>query len=273
MSEPTPDIALIALDLDGTLLNSRQTLSPRAIAAIGKASARGIKVVLASARPPRSVRGFHRKLNLSTPSIHYNGGLLFDFTTSRVIEHVALELEIAREMVARMDSLCGHEVIVTAELLDKGFASRDDDDRHITQSRRLFPYDVVGPVEQWLIQDMTKLMFAGEALLLEPLALRLARDFAGRANVVYAEANLIQVGSARASKGLALARLASEWGISRERVMAIGDADNDVEMLDFAGFSVAMANAPEHIRRSASLVTQTNDQDGCAIAIEKILRQ
>src|SRR4051794_39908176 len=88
---PRPRIKLVAIDLDGTLLSSRKTITPKTHTAIKAAIATGVKVVLATARPPRSVRSYYEALKLDTPTVNYNGALIWDEARRRAVEHVPLD--------------------------------------------------------------------------------------------------------------------------------------------------------------------------------------
>src|SRR5262249_6691350 len=94
------DIRLVAIDLDGTLLSSRKTITPMTHTAIKATLAAGVKIVLATARPPRSVRHYYEALRLDTPTINYNGALIWDETRRRVVEHVPLDAAIAKKIIA-----------------------------------------------------------------------------------------------------------------------------------------------------------------------------
>jgi 5-amino-6-(5-phospho-D-ribitylamino)uracil phosphatase len=264
----TTGIRLIALDLDGTLLDPKQQISPRAMRSVARAESMGVKVMLASARPPRSTRAFHSQLQLSTPSIHYNGALVLDLPTNSVRSSTRLDMTTARSMC----ELSSDDVIVLAEASDKSFATRDEGDPFQVQTRKLFPYDVVGDWRAWLNEDLHKLMFTGPEQTLIHVNARLRHAFSTKAHIIYSEPNLIQIGATGVSKGKALARLIREIDILPEQVVAIGDADNDIEMLQLAGVSVAMGNASDEVKQHARFLAPTNAHDGCAVAIENVLR-
>src|SRR6478609_10867033 len=93
-------IKMIAIDLDGTLLSSRKTITPRTHTAIKAAFAAGVKIVLATARPPRSVRTYYEALKLDTPTINYNGALIWDESRRKAVEHVPLDVTVAKKVIA-----------------------------------------------------------------------------------------------------------------------------------------------------------------------------
>ncbi len=264
-------IRLIALDLDGTLLDSHRQVSAAVSQQIDRARAMGVEIVLASARPPRSVRPIYDLLSLFTPSIHYNGALVFDLRRGLAIAHEPLPLSIAQDMLAHAESTtCVH-----AELLDRSMMAFDDV-RFPTETRRLFTPDVVGPIKSWLTQDVTKLMFTDDSAAIEMLARSLINAFGEASTILHTEANLIQVTSRNASKGRALKTLAAQMGISMDCVMAVGDAANDVDMLRDAGVAVAMGNACGQLKvvaetHACGWISPTNDHDGVAAAIERFV--
>ena len=111
-------IRMVAIDLDGTLLSSRKTITPKTHTAIRAALAAGVKVVLATARPPRSVRTYYEALKLDTPTINYNGALIWNERHRQVVEHVPLDAAVAKRIIA-WGRKRYPELLVSVEILDK----------------------------------------------------------------------------------------------------------------------------------------------------------
>lgn len=263
-------IQLVAIDLDGTLLNSAKQITD-ATAAILQAAAhtRGVKVVLATARPPRSVLPFYSLLGLDTPMINYNGALVCEPSSGRVLLHRPIPLKTAAGIVALARKL-DPQVLVSAEVLDKWYTDRVDP-LYMTATARMFGPDVVSPIGQWLTESVTKLMFAGPGPGLTELVKAIRRSFRYQVTVVQTEADLVQVTHATAGKAQALRVVAAELGVSRQHVMAIGDNANDVGMLQWAAIGVAMANASPEALAAADVVTDHHDADGAANAIRRLI--
>ena len=263
-------IHLVAIDLDGTLLTSGNEITAPT-EAIVKAVRReqGVHVVLATARPPRSVKRFYDVLGLDGPMINYNGALVFDPAARRILMHAPISAATARGIVdlARDEH---PEVLVSAEVLDRWYTDRVDA-AYITQTGRLFEPDRVAPIDEWLAEPVTKLLLLGDGGRMNELGRSIARAFRYQVSVIQTEAECLQITHPTVSKARALKTVAGELGVMREQVMAIGDNANDVEMLQWAGVGVAMANAPESVLRAADYVTDHNDADGVAKAMHQLI--
>jgi hypothetical protein len=265
-------IHMVAIDLDGTLLNSAKEITDASAAILRTAREQaGVHIVLATARPPRSVLPFYHLLGLNGPMINYNGALVFDPTTQNVIMHKPIPAKIAHGIVLLARTMYP-EILVSAEVMDRWYTDRFDP-AYNTETARMFPPDVVQPVDQWADQSMTKLLLLGRAEWLREIAAAIDRDFTHQVAMVQTEDSLLQVMHATVSKAHALRVVAAELGVNREQVMAIGDNANDVGMLQWAGVAVAMANAAPETLAVADYVTDHHDADGAAHAIRRIILQ
>jgi Cof subfamily protein (haloacid dehalogenase superfamily) len=263
-------IHLVAIDIDGTLLNSSKQISDNTVKAIATARLRlGTHVVLASARPPRTVMPFYRQLELDTPMINYNGALVYDVSSSRVLLHRPIGPKAARR-IADLARAVYPEVLVSAEILDHWYTDKIDHS-YLTETGKLYRPDVVAPLDEWLTQPVTKLLLLGEPDLLAAVAPVVRKEFLHQVSIVQTDEYLLQVMHATASKTQALRVVAAELGVNREQVMAIGDNANDVGMLSWAGVGVAMANAVPSALQAADFVTDHNDADGVAEAFRKFV--
>ncbi len=266
------EIHLVAVDLDGTLLNSAKEITDTSAAILRAAREEaGVHVVLASARPPRTVLPFYRLLDLETPMINYNGALVYDPTCRRVVMHKPIPAKIARGIVTLARRI-RPEVLVSAEVMDRWFTDRFDP-AYNTETGRVLPPDVVEPVEQWLDQSMTKLLLLGEPDWLRGIDAAVHREFRHQVTTVQTEDYLLQIMHATVSKAHALRVVAAEMGVRRKQVMAIGDNANDVGMLRWAGIAVAMANGAPQAIAAADYVTDHHDADGAAHAVRRIILQ
>jgi len=263
-------IHLLAIDLDGTLLNSANEISTAAVTILRTArDQEGVKVVLASARPPRSVMPFYRLLQLDSPMINYNGALVYDPPAGRVLLHTPVALQVARGIVDLARRTYA-DVLVSAEVLDHWYTDHLDQ-TYVTETGRLFKPDVVAPIETWLTEPVTKLLLLGSPEEIGPLGRLIAREFRFQVVVMQTEGQLLQIMHPTVSKAQALRTVAGELGVHREQVMAIGDNANDVEMLRWAGIGVAVANAAPEAIEAANWVTDHHDRDGVAKAIRRLI--
>ena len=256
-------IRLVAIDLDGTLLNDSKQVSERTTDALRCLPGRGVRTVIASARPPRSVRHIYQKLGLDTWTINYNGALIWDETARRVVFHQPMDCAVVREIISRARGWFDG-VLVGCEVLDRWYTDRVDQ-TYTTETGRLFRPDGVMPLADFCNQPITKLLLLGEPAMMRALE-PLFYDYP-QVSAVRADPELIQVMDRRASKAAALKLVAGHYRVPMEQVMAIGDAANDVPMLKVAGVAVAMDNADARVKAVAHWVAPSNNDHGVHAAL------
>lgn len=260
---------LIALDVDGTLLRSDKRLSPRVTQAVRRATEAGVCVVLASARPPRSLSEIHRFLKLDTLQINYNGALVHDPVSRRHIHHKPLPPELASRVV-RHARRVDRDVVVSLEILDKWYTDHVDETLP-TETSKAFTPDFIGPLESFLHVPVTKIMLLATPDRLGRIRGAVVKKFGDELGLAVSDPHLLQVIHPEADKARALALVAGRYGILPSEVMAIGDAPNDLTMLHWAGLGVAVGNAWDNVRMAADVVVPPNDDDGVAHAIERFV--
>ena len=271
--QPAPDpvpvgpIRLVAIDLDGTLLNDSKRVSEQTAEALCCLPQRDVEVVIASARPPRSVRHVYQGLKLDTWQINYNGALIWDEPRRSVVFHRPLGGALVRRIVETARDLFD-EVLVTCEVLDKWYTDRDDQ-THTTETGRLFKPDVVGPLDAILAGEITKLLLLGEPRIILRLEHVIADQFGEHVSVVKTDADMLQIMDRRVSKARALERVAAHYNVPMSQVLAIGDAPNDVGMLGIAGVAVAMDNAHPLVKEIADWVAPSNNDHGVHAALRR----
>jgi Cof subfamily protein (haloacid dehalogenase superfamily) len=264
-------VRLVAVDLDGTLLSSRKTITPLTHTAVKAAVAKGIKVVLATARPPRSVRAYYEALKLDTPTINYNGALIWDEMRRRPVEHVPLEAAVAKKIIAWGRAIYP-ELLVSIEILDKWYTDHYGDvPEYMTETAKQFTPDFVGPLDAFLKVPITKLMLIGNPTRIEELEIGITEKFSAIVSQTRSDAHMLQLMNPTTSKAGALQKIAASLGITADEVMAIGDAPNDVHMLEWAGLAVVPENGWEAAKKVADALVPSNDQDGVAIALQKFV--
>ena len=262
-----PPIDLVALDVDGTLLRTDKRLSIRVVRAIHQVQQQGTRVVLASARPPRSMREIYEHLRLDTWQINYNGAVIHDPPTGRNVFHQPIAADLARRIV-RTARKVDRKVVVSLEILDKWYTDHVDEDLPTETSRRFSP-DFVGPLDSFLHVPVTKIMLLAPPDRLTRVRNAVDRKFGRQIALAVSDAHLLQVIHREVDKSRALATIAEHYNTPAERVMAIGDAPNDVGMLRWAGLGVAMQNAWEVALKAADVVVPSNDDDGVFVALER----
>jgi Cof subfamily protein (haloacid dehalogenase superfamily) len=259
---PSP-IELIALDLDGTLLDRNDAISTPNRVAVEAALHAGVRVVLVTGRGSDVPARVVRELKLNLPAICAHGALTKDFLSGRTLGHIPVPL---LEAVPLVQYAQRHDLDVAVYAQERF---------HRLHGSRLYMEDMKGPhwqeVDSWadvLREAPTFLRFFGSQSVRA-----LQREFADRPlhlrYEVYGELEECAVTSQEATKHRALQRLCADLQIRAEAVLAIGDSPNDLPMLHWAGVGVAMGNAPAAVREAVEMVTATCEQDGVARAIER----
>lgn len=260
----------MAIDLDGTLLTSDKKISVRVIETIKRISAAGVKVVIASARPPRTTREIYEMLELETLQINYNGALIMDPPNARKVFHQPLPAGLVRSIITMARSI-NAETVVNAEILDRWFTDRYEPE-FVTETSRRFRPDCIGPIDQWLHEPVTKLMLSLPEMQLPAIREAMKENFGRETAMMISDKHLLQLVHPEVDKAAGLKRICDRYGFEREHVMAIGDAPNDVGMLEWAGLGVAVQNAWPSVLKAADVVVSSNDEHGVVEAITRYVQ-
>lgn len=283
-------ITLLALDLDGTLLDSRGHISDRNRLAIDTAREQGVRVALVTGRRFRDSRPIALELGLDVPLISHNGALTKHAETLQTVSVLSLPLAAAREALqvgrqAGADALLSddHEglgVLVYDHIRGDNSAAH----RYLAWARRIHgdegggnAVQQVASLEEYLDHEPIHLAFSGGCEAMDRLEEILKRELGSAVKILgtkYIEQDftLLDIVNPAASKGAGVAAAAAELGVQQDEIMAIGDNYNDLEMLLFAGTGVVMANAPLSLREIQGLhPTASNVEDGVALAIEEFI--
>ena len=260
---------MVALDLDGTLLRNDKRISLRVAHAVRKATERGVRVVLATARPPRTTRGIHRALGLDDVQINYNGALILHDGTGRTLLHQPVPARLVQKVV-RFVRKVDPQVAVSVEILDKWYADHIGGMLPMEAQAEFNPH-FVGPMEAFWHKPATKIMLHGSADRLGRVKAALDAKFHQKLAVNVCDADLVQIVHPEVDKSFALRHAAAHYGIARQNILAIGDAPNDIGMIRWAGLGVAMGNSWPQVQVFAKAVVASNDHDGVAEAIERFV--
>lgn len=261
------DIRLIALDLDDTLLSNDLQISPQAKRAIRLAVSRGVAVTLATGRMFASALPFAQELGLDLPLITYQGALV-KYADGRVVYHRPIPLETARELV---DFILPYGYHLNVYLNDELFMQEDSPEGQRYAAIAKVPVHLVPDLRKIMNTEPTKLVIIAQASQLDGLADDLAVRFGDSINITKSKPYFLELAHPQATKGKALATLAESLNIEAHQVMAVGDSPNDLDMIKYAGFGVAMRNAVEEVKKYAHYITSSNDDDGVAEVIEKFV--
>ena len=273
-------VRLIAIDIDGTLLDSRSQVSPANFDALQRAHQAGIETVLVTGRRHDFALPIAQSLGFDLWIISSNGAVTRS-TRGESFHRDLLPKETAVKLCHGMREFRDNTV-VTFDREGMGAIVCEQHERLYGVIQRWMeknaPFiEYVNPIEKALIEDPIQVMFCGEIALMETAVARLSESGLQDAITVlrtqYNHRNLtiVDILNAGCSKGHALERWAAHRGLSRDEVMAIGDNYNDIEMLTFAGHPVIMGNASDDLKQNGWTITLHNDESGVAAAIEQVL--
>ena len=263
------DIKLIAQDLDGTLLDEELRISPRVRRALQAAQAQGVHVTLASGRSTITAHPFAETLNIRTPIIGYQGGQIADPLTGEVLLQRTMAADLAHAAVARAEaedldlSLYSHDTVYFRQLR----YPPEFYDRWFGLPMRHAP-DLHAVVEA---TPPAKFIIIAEPPEADQIEARWKEVFDGRLHIVRSHRLFVEGNPPGVSKGTALAWLARRLGIAQASVMAIGDNDNDITMVEWAGVGVAMGNGSPAVKVVADWTAPPVDADGVAAALERFV--
>lgn len=264
-------IKLVAIDMDGTLLNDHHEINQPVVDAIQAARKAGIYVVISTGRPFSGTKAQLEQLGLNNEDdyvITYNGGLVLNTKTWDIVA----EHSLTREDYLEIDHLA-RKLDVHLHIADK--------EAMYTANRDISPYTIVEsylvnlPLHYRTPEEIakevvpTKMMLIDEPDILEEAFKKIPADYFDRYTIVRSTPFFIEVLNPNTSKGLALKELSEYLGLEPSEVMAIGDAENDLSMIEFAGTGVAMGNSSETVKAAADHIVATNLEDGVKEAFDR----
>lgn len=259
---------LLAADLDGTLMGDDAIVSHRVRAAIGRAIGKGVKVTLATGRAFRAIKRFAEELGTNAPLICYQGGLVVDPWSGEVVYQAAVPPPAAREMVRFAQNRGLH---LNVYLDDRTYVEEITPEAEFYAQISGVPVHPVGNLLAFLDGDPTKLVMISQEATIDRLFPELRERFAGRLQILRSYRTFVEGIPLGVSKGWALDRLAKHLGIAQGETMAIGDSENDADMIAWAHLGVAMAGASPAVRAVADYVAPSVEEDGAAEAIERFI--
>lgn len=265
-------IELLAVDLDGTLLNEKNEMTERNEKALKVVVERGIKVVIATGKTRYSATNMLNRLQLATPGI-YNQGLITYRADGSIAHQTVLDPVVARQVITFAEDR-GFDIIAYAG--DRLLARVETPLTTMLHEHFGEPAtEAIGPLVN-ILDDIpiNKLIVTrqGDPRRIRAIRWQLEMQLDGKGRMVQAQIpDMVEVLPPKGSKGTALKTILKEMGITADKLMAIGDGENDKEMLQMAAISVAMGNADERLKAVADHIVGSNREDGVAEAIDKFL--
>jgi Cof subfamily protein (haloacid dehalogenase superfamily) len=243
-------------------------LRPRTRAAIAALRDKGIHVVLVTGRMFQSVRPYALQAGIDDPVVCYQGAVVAEPGTGHWLRHVPIPLELAREAIAAiheegfsLNCYVGDELYV-AEVTPE--ARRYADFQHLE-------LQAVGDLLGWLEEPPTKLVVIDDPLVLDGLKERMRSRFGDRLYISKSLPYFLEFASPEVTKAAGLDYLSEHLGFRRERTVSFGDGENDIELVEWAGYGIAVENADERVKAVADFICPSVDEEGVAQVIEAYL--
>ncbi|MBM7571516.1 Cof-type HAD-IIB family hydrolase [Aquibacillus albus] len=264
---------LIALDLDGTLLTDDKVISERTKRTVLKAKEAGHIVVIATGRPHRASIDYYHELGLDTPMVNFNGALIHHPTDKKwEVLHSPLPNRTAKKIIQTCYDLQVKNIM--AEISDDIYFDKYDEELMDIFQTSDDNYKVtIGSLKNELKDDPTSLLIHPRVDHIQKLRQNLDDE---HASVIEhrkwgAPWNVIEIVRKGMNKAVGLKRIAHYYHINQKNIIAFGDEDNDLEMIEYAGVGVAMSNGIDELKGIANHIAASNEEDGIGIFLDNFL--
>lgn len=266
---------LIAIDLDGTLLDSKKTVSQENIRSIKNAMNKGVRVAICTGRPYSGIRPFAKAIGLDNEKeyiISQNGGCVINGDETNLIAGKYFTYEETKEIVEAFESMDIGVVLVTYE--DYISYNCNINNEMKKDADMVFKKLKEFNKENIKLEDLKlfKIMLSDEYDKISAIYNKIPQHIKDNYYVVKTMPYLIEIMPKNVNKGYGLLKLTQHLNLKNTEVMAIGDELNDIEMFEFAGLKVAMKNANDIIKSKADFITLSNDENGVSHAIEHFIK-
>jgi Cof subfamily protein (haloacid dehalogenase superfamily) len=258
---------LLALDLDGTLIDERLTITDRVREAVRRAVDEGFAVTLVTGRMFVATRPFAAELGIDGPVICYQGAAVYEAGSGRTLREIPLAHDVAIRLV-RLAERDGYHVQLYHD--DRFYVERENEYSRLYARLAGVPPVVVPSLEDAFARwDSTKCNIVTDPEKAAKYAGTVREAVGEEAYVTRSNPEFIEIMNPRVDKGEALRFVAGLLGVPMERIIAVGDSFNDVPLLNAAGFGIAMGSSPDELKAAADAVVGDYAHDGVAEAIER----
>jgi Cof subfamily protein (haloacid dehalogenase superfamily) len=243
-------------------------LRQRTRAAIAAARSAGLRVIVVTGRMFQAVRPYLVEAGIEEPVVCYQGAVVAEPATGHFLRHEPIPLELAKETI---EAVVAEGYHLNCYVDDELYVARVTPEARAYADFQGLEIHPVGDLVRWLDRPPTKLVSVGDPEALDGLETRMKARFDGRLYISKSLPFFLEFASPDVTKGTGLAFLAAHLGFSREGTVAFGDGENDVELLEWAGYGVAVANAHRRVLDVADFVCPSADEEGVAQVIEAFL--
>ena len=258
---------MFACDLDRTLIAEDGVLHPRTLNAIGRVRATGTRVLIVTGRMFRSARPYLEQAGIDDPVVCYQGAVVAE-AGGRFLRHEPIPLDLAKETIAAVEA---EDFQLNCYVDDQLYVARVTAAARAYADFQSLTINVVGDLDRWLDRPPTKLVAVGEPKALDRLEERMKAAFDARLYISKSLPFFLEFASPEVTKASGLAFLAEHLGFSKEGTVAFGDGENDVELLQWTAYGVAVANAHERVLAVADFVCPSVHEEGVAQVLEAFL--
>lgn len=263
-------IKLVAIDIDGTLVNNERKITPEVYQAIQEAKAAGVKIVITTGRPIAGVQDLLAELKLNEPDnyvITFNGALVQETASGQEVIKDALTYEDYLDIELLATKLGIHSQAVTKDGI---YTSNRNIGHYTVHEATLVSMPIFYRTpEENRQREFVKTMYIDEPTILDAAIAKIPKEYYERFTIVKSAPFYLELLNKTSNKGTAVLHLAEKLGISVEETMAIGDEENDRAMLEVVGHPVVMENGNPQLKKIARHITKSNEESGVAYAIRK----
>lgn len=265
---------LIVLDLDGTLLTDEKVITEKTIQTLQQAEQLGHHIALATGRPYRATAPYYQQLNLKTPIINFNGAFVHHPTNPKwQTIHKPLSLSVVKDVIDAMQEFPCNNMV--AEVMDDVYLHRHDE-KILNNFKLGEPKVTTGDILNYLRDDPTSLLIQADENNVDTIRQHLSHvhaEVVGHRVWNSPWGHVIEVFQNGLSKAAGLAHVAKWMAIPKDQIIAFGDENNDLEMIEFAGVGVAMENGIDELKSIADIITpSSNNEDGIAQVLRERLQ-
>lgn len=268
------DYKLLALDLDGTLTNSKKEITPQTLEALIDIQEKGVKVVLASGRPVYGILPLAEQLHLADYGSYvlgFNGGRIIDCRTKEVVYNQTLPDNIIDTLFDLVKKYPGLDILTYTE---RNILSGIEPNQYTELESRInhMPIILSEDFKTEAPANPNKFLVTGDPAVIADCKDELKRFYRGKISIYCSDPFFLEIMPKDIDKGNSLSQLLESTGITREDMICCGDGYNDITMIELAGLGVAMENAQPLVRSLADYITKSNDEDGVLHVINKFIR-
>lgn len=258
---------LIAIDIDGTLLNDNKEILPETLLNIKEAYNKNVVIAISTGRGYPASKRYVNEINLNIPLILYNGSRIRMSNDETLILNKTINNAVAKKVYELIEENNGTCCFWKN---DKLYFNKNDDYTVYYENLTSIKPNILSNVDDEIFNDINKFIWFGTSEELEKIQKEILVSISG-IDFFKSQSHILEIVPTGVNKGNAVSILASSLGIKPEEVIAIGDDENDISMIKYAGLGVAMGNAKQVVKNNADYITLTNNENGVGEVIKKFI--